>query len=77
MNPKNGSVNKDRNWAEQDRMVDTDDYRASYDSVERTRNYNRKEPLSGVRLSTSEMIFSDPCEQYGEETDDRRVPAYS
>ena len=45
--------------------------------METTLNRPYDEPLSGVRQSTNEMVFSDPCVQEGLETDDRRVPAYS
>lgn len=77
---KNGNVNGDRNWAEgeakKEKMVDTDGYRQTYLRVDQTcigtdctKNSayrNEFTPLSNVRESTKEMIFSDPCERYGD-----------
>ena len=68
-------------------MVDTDGYRQTYLRVDQTcigndctKNSayrNEFTPLSNVRESTKEMIFSDPCERYGDQPDDRIVKAYS
>ena len=84
---KNGNVNGDRSWAKGDKMVDIDGYRQTYLRVDQTcigndctKNEayrNEFTPLSNVRESTKEMIFSDPCERYGDQPDDRIVKAYS
>ena len=66
-------------------MVDTNDYRDDYEDKEETVRENDggwtwqqvQVPLSGIRDSTAEMVFSNPCNQHGDDSDDRIVPAYS
>lgn len=63
---KIGSLNRDRNWAAGDEngdfMVDTNDYRNLYVRVDRTKDRDTQFPLAGIRYSTNEMVFSNPCE---------------
>lgn len=58
-------------------MVDNNDIRDLYSRSEGTRDRNKDIPLSGIRYSTNEMVFSNPCEHYGLEPDDRVVRAYT
>ena len=67
---KSGNVNSDRNWlkgdANGDFIVDTDNFRDTYVRTQFTINHDTSKPLSGVRQSTKELVFSDPCERYGD-----------
>lgn len=78
---KSGNVNSERNWSKGDEngdfMVDNDDYRQTYVQTGFTINHDVRKPMSDVRESKNEMVFSDPCERYGDYNDDRIVKAYS
>lgn len=71
---KDGTVNNERNWAQFDRMVDTDTTVDNYDLLTSTDNKNVLKPNAGFRRSLLDPLDTVGCKVY--DGIDRILPGY-
>ena len=58
-------------------MVDMDDKKFSYEESTATSNRDDGIPVSGLRETFGQMVFSSACPEFGNDKDDRSLQAYS
>lgn len=59
---KLGEVNELREWAKQDKILDTDGDRVTFDSFSATNNRNPFVPLAGFRKSLKQFVDTKQCQ---------------
>ena len=57
-------------------MLDTDDLKSTYADLTATQNRDIQTPVSGIRSTYGQMVFSQKCPLYADEDNDRYLKAY-